>query len=206
MNRGRGMYRRSSVLQRGAGVKGRSGMRPLPEYLEQDQVERLIEAAPHGRARLVMLEQWRAGLRISEALALEPSDLSLESETPTLKVPQGKGHRPRIVPVHPELGGALRSALSYGNIDQSGPIISAHRSTAWRWIRSAFDRCVEGGSMLEGRRIGTHTLRHSFARHMLANGIPLNHLSLWLGHSSIATTLIYLQLLPDPSGMIQGVP
>ena len=69
MNKARGMYRRSLVLQRNTGVKGRNAMRPLPEYLEKDQVERLIEAAPHSRARLVMFEQWRAGLRISEALA-----------------------------------------------------------------------------------------------------------------------------------------
>ena len=48
----------------------------LPEYLEQEQVEALIQAAPNGQARLILLEQWRAGLRVSEAVALEVADLS----------------------------------------------------------------------------------------------------------------------------------
>ena len=50
-----------------------------------------------------MLEQWRAGLRVSEALALEVSNLSLDANSPTLKVRSGKGRRARVVPVHPEL-------------------------------------------------------------------------------------------------------
>ena len=55
----------------------------LPEYLERDEVNALIAAAPNPRARLIMLEQWRAGLRVSEALALEARDLHLDSDRPT---------------------------------------------------------------------------------------------------------------------------
>ena len=54
--------------------------------------------------------------------------------------------------------------------------------------------------------ISTHTLRHSYARHLLMNGIPINYLSRWLGHSSIQTTLIYLELVPDPTGSLAMVP
>ena len=50
----------------------------LPEYLERDEVNALIAAAPNPRARLIMLEQWRAGLRVSEAHALEARDLHLD--------------------------------------------------------------------------------------------------------------------------------
>ena len=57
-----------------------------------------------------------------------------------------------------------------------------------------------------GRTVGTHTLRHSYARHLLMNGIPINYLSRWLGHSSIQTTLIYLELVPDPTGSLAMVP
>ena len=60
--------------------------------------------------------------------------------------------------------------------------------------------------MTPGRRIGAHTLRHSYARHLLMNGIQVNYLSPWLGHSSIQTTLIYLELVPDPSGSLDRVP
>ena len=73
----------------------------LPEYLEMAEVSALIAAAPNLKARLIMLEQWRAGLRVSEALALEARDLHLDSDRPTLVVRQGKRRKPRVVPVHP---------------------------------------------------------------------------------------------------------
>ena len=66
-------------------MKGRTAIRLLPEYLEQDQVERLIEASPLSRAWLVMLEQWRAGLRIGEALTL-PSPLGLDATVSVFSV------------------------------------------------------------------------------------------------------------------------
>ena len=163
----------------------------LPEYLETDEVNAIIRAAPNPKAKLLMLEQWRAGLRVSEALDLEVRDLTLGGVHPTLRVRAGKGGRPRIVPVHPELHAALSSALSYGSINQ-GRIIEAHPSTAWRWVQAAVKRAEELGALLAGKRIGTHTLRHSYARHYLVNGVPIKYLSRWLGRSSIQTTLVYL--------------
>ncbi len=68
----------------------------LPEYLEFAEVNALIAAGPNPKAKLIMLEQWRAGLRVSEALALEARDLHLDSDRPTLVVRQGKGRKPRV--------------------------------------------------------------------------------------------------------------
>ena len=103
------------------------------------------------------------------------------------------------------LHGALNNALAYGDISQSG-IIEAHPTTAWRWVKTAVKRTEELGTIAPGKRVGTHTLRHSYARHLLLNGIPINYLSSWLGHSSIQTTLIYLELVPDPTGSLALVP
>ena len=147
----------------------------LPEYLEMAEVNALIAAAPNPMARLTMLEQWRAGLRVSESLALEARDLHLDPDRPTLVVRQGKGRKGQVVPVHPELQTALTATTSFGTVDQ-------------------------------GRSVGTYTLRHSYARHMLLNGIPLNYLSRWLGHGRIQTTLVYLELAPDPAGSLTSVP
>ena len=179
--------------------------RKLPEYLEAHEVEAIIRASDNPRARLLMLEKWRAGLRIAEALALEVADLSLDAEPPTLRVRSGKGNRSRIVPMHRELQAALRSALSYGSISE-GRLVDVHPSTAWRWVRAAVIRAEELGAIVPGRKIGTHTLRHSYARHLLMNNIQINYLSRWLGHSSIQTTPIYLELVPDPSGSLDRVP
>ena len=177
----------------------------IPEYLEADEVNSIIRAAPSPKSKLLMLQQWRAGLRVSEALDLEVRDLSLDADSPTLRVRSGKGGKTRLVPVHPELHGALSSALAYGDISQ-GRIIEAHPTTAWRWVKTAVRRAEELGAIAPGKRVGTHTLRHSYARHLLVNGIPINYLSRWLGHSSIQTTLIYLALVPDPSGSLAMVP
>ena len=177
----------------------------IPEYLEPDEVNAIIRAASNPKAKLLMLEQWRAGLRVSEALDLEVRDLSLDTATPTLRVRSGKGGKTRLVPVHPEMHGALSSALAYGDISY-GRIVEAHPATGWRWVQAAVKRAEELGAIASGKRIGTHTLRHSYARHLLMNGIPINYLSRWLGHSSIQTTLIYLELVPDPTGSLAMVP
>ena len=178
---------------------------PLPQYLETNEVNSIIGAADDPRARLLMLEQWRAGLRVSEALALEIADLSLDTELPTLRVRSGKGRKARIVPVHPELGAAFRMGLSYGSVSE-GRIIEGHRSTVWRWVRKAVNGASRLSAIPQSREAGTHTFRHSYARHLLVNGIPINYLSRWLGHSSIQTTLIYLELEPDPTGSLAAVP
>ncbi len=174
----------------------------LPEYLEMAEVNALITAAPNPRARLIMLEQWRAGLRVSEAL--EARDLHLDSDRPTLVVRQGKGRKARAVPVHPELQMALTAATSFGTVGQ-GRLIDVSRVTVWRWVQQAVLRATEAGQIPQGRSVGTHTLRHSFARHMLLHGIPLNYLSAWLGHGRIQTTLVYLELAPDPSGSLRWI-
>ena len=176
----------------------------LPEYLEPPEVEAFIQAAPHGQARLIMLVQWRAGLRVSEAVGLEVEDLQLDGVRPTLRVRQGKGSKDRIVPVHDELAAAVRQVIDFGNV-RRGPLVNTSRSTAWRWVKAALDKAQELGTIPAGRWVGTHTLRHSAARHWLASGVPINVVSRWLGHASLQTTLIYLEILPDPSGHMERV-
>ena len=132
-------------------------------------------------------------------------DLSLDTPSPTIRMRSCKGGKSRLVPVHSELHGALSSALAYGDISQ-GRIVKAYPTTAWRWVQTAVKRAEELGAIAPGKRVGTNTLRHSYARHLLMNGIPINYLSRWLGHSSIQTTLIYLERVPYPMGSLASVP
>ncbi len=190
--------------RRNATIFGAPG-RTLPEYLEQAEVDALIKHAEEPRARLLILLQWRAGLRVSEAIALDVEDLHLESDRPQLLVRRGKGKKPRMVPVHPELQTALVNMLAYGGLKR-GRLVGVCRQTAWRWVVVAALRAAAAGDLGQGRTIGTHTLRHSAARHWLANGVPINKVSVWLGHASIQTTLIYLRILPDAAGDMSRVP
>ncbi|MYE54200.1 MAG: tyrosine-type recombinase/integrase [Chloroflexi bacterium] len=134
--------------------KTKGGAKPkrqkrIPEYLEADEMNAISRAAPNPKAKLLMLEQWRAGLRVSEAVDLEVRDLSLDTPTPTIRVRSGKGGKSRLVPVHLELQGALSSALAYGNISQ-GRLVEAHPATFWRWVQAAVKRAEEVGAFVLG--------------------------------------------------------
>jgi integrase len=183
--------------------KDRTIVKALPEYLDVQEVVRLIESAPHADARLLILVQWRAGVRVSEALALRFSDFQ-DGDNPTLRVRRGKGRKPRLVPIHPELHAGVMAFQGYrarpGGRD--APLFTISRTTAWKWVKQAATRANLGA----GRKVGTHTLRHSAARHWLASGVPLNVVSRWLGHAGIQQTLVYLEILPDPSGYMERVP
>ena len=203
--RGRGLHRKGTSARQNLRGKG-----SLPEYLLPQEVEGLIRLAPHGACRLLMLIQWRAGLRISEALDLEARDVQFDDHNPTIRVRRGKGQRSRLVPVHPELAAALRLRLDYGGLDsrvkRNAKLVGVGRQQGARWIARAVARAVDDGVLAPGRRVTSHTLRHSYARHLLTHGIPLNVLSRWMGHRNLDTTLIYLELLPDPTGSLAAIP
>ena len=123
-----------------------------------------------------MLEQWRIDLLVSEVLALE-------------------------VAACRSMCSCQRSACARARAGRHGSC-RCIRS----WVHKAVERAEQFGAILPVREVGTHTFRHSYARHLLMNGIPINFLSRWLGHSSIQATLIYLELVPDPTGSLAMVP
>ena len=75
--------------------------------------------------------------------------------------------------MHPEQQIALIPATSYGTVGR-GRLIDVSRTTAWRWVQAAAQRARERRQLPPGRHVGTHTLRHSYAPHLLMDGIPLN--------------------------------
>ena len=135
--RPRGIHPKRAGAQQSPGEK----VSTLPEYLEAHEALAVLAAAPHSKARLLFRLQWRAGLRVSEAPGLEPADLALDADLPTLRVHQGKGRRSRVVPVHTELQNALSAVLQFSSVGQ-GPKIGVGRSTAWRWVQGG---CKPGG-------------------------------------------------------------
>ena len=157
----------------------------------------VIEAAGSPAARILMLIQWRAGLRISEALALRTGDLDLDAQPRALlTVREGKGGKDRVVPVHTELAKELKAYIFYSN-RVGDRLFRVSRMTAWRWVRAALRSCVRSGKLAQAKteKIGTHALRHSAARHWAASGVPLNTVQAWMGHADLSTTAIYLELL-----------
>lgn len=175
-----------------------------PEYLAPHEIGALLRAARTPKERLAMLIMWRAGIRVSEMLGLRPMDMDAAGKT--LRIRQAKGGRQRIVPLHPELQMAMETASDYGHRRRDEVLVDVNRQTVWDWIQAAYRHAVELGAMDSGRRIGPHTLRHSAARHWLSNGVPINTVSIWLGHAQISTTMRYLALVPDPTDSMAGIP
>ena len=175
---------------------GRRRARKLPHYLTAAQVEQLLAASVEANERLLILLCWRAGLRVTEALGVEARDLELGGDpTVRIRAEYAKNNRERIVPLHPELAMALKYAVEYAG---KHSLVGMNRTTAWRRVK----RCAER-SGLDTTELGVHTLRHSAARHRLSEGIEINRVQLWLGHSDLRTTPIYLALTPDAAGDMQ---
>ena len=170
----------------------------MPAYLSPSQMEALLDHAPSPQARLLFTLQWRAGLRIAEALDIRPADI--DADGGLLRVRNGKGGKERLVPLHPDLRQAIEMYRHWQpRARRSGPLAQTSKRTALRWVQAAVDSAIAAGDLPPGTDIGTHSLRHSAARHWLASGVQISRVQHWLGHAQLATTVrIYLPLIPDP--------
>ena len=180
-------------------------VRPEPFYFTAEQVRRIIMAAPAGPRRLLILWLWRTGMRIAETLAVRGEDIRTEEGRLQVLVrhPKGGPSRWRIVPLHRELGAAL-GAVDLGASDK---LFKFSASTAERIIHRAI---AESGETPRGqakrKTASAHSLRHSAARHWLAQGVPVNQVSQWLGHRNPQVTLaIYERLAADDAGVMDAV-
>jgi integrase/recombinase XerC len=186
----------------------------LPAYLDRDQAGRLFEAAQlraeGGRfvdvRNLAILELfYSAGLRLSELQGINRADLDLVSQQ--VKV-RGKGRKERIVPVGDHAARALRNyearrddlarqlAGSGVRVERSGFFLTERgRRVGVRAIQNAMIALL--GLVDEDRGLSTHSLRHSFATHLVDAGADLRAVQELLGHASISTTQIYTHTSVD---------
>jgi integrase/recombinase XerD len=187
----------------------------LPHYLEPHEIDLLINyAAFHSRmAANFMLTMWRAGLRVSEAVNLEARDLRFNTDKPQIHVRNAKGHKERFVPAHKELVRTLTEHCQYIRAKGKNPLFiversgqKASRQTGHGWVTGALARAIRDKALSPDTMVSPHTFRHSAARHWLASGVQINTVQLWLGHSNLDTTLIYLSLSPDASGEMENIP
>ena len=186
----------------------------LPHYLEPKEIEILIDyAADSSRmAANFMLTMWRAGLRVSEAIDLQARDLRFKTDRPQIHVRNAKGHTERFVPAHPELVRTLKEHCQYIRAKGKNPLFiversgfKASRQTGYEWVIRARARAILDKALPIETVVTPHTFRHSAARHWLAQGVQINTVQMWLGHSNLDTTLIYLSLVPDASGVMDNI-
>ncbi|SHG79398.1 integrase/recombinase XerD [Jatrophihabitans endophyticus] len=180
--------------------------RRLPKAIALDDVERVLEAAGYARTTLAYRDRallellYGTGARISEAVGLDVDDLDLVDDTVLLR---GKGGKHRRVPVgsyaakalstylvqaRPVLAEAGRGTPKVFLNSRGGPL---SRQSAWVVLRTAAERA---GLTVE---ISPHTLRHSFATHLMEGGADVRVVQELLGHASVTTTQIYTLVTVD---------
>jgi integrase/recombinase XerD len=173
----------------------------LPKVLTRDEVNRLL-AQPTGtssaalRDRALLETMYACGLRASEAITLKLSELDLEAG---MLRARGKGSKERLVPIGSKAIATLNDYLTkarprlVGLCDESHVFVNL-RGTGLS--RQGLYRIVQGHARSAGLadRMSPHTLRHTFATHLLAGGCDLRSLQEMLGHADIGTTQIYTHL------------
>ncbi len=174
----------------------RFGKRPkkLPCVLSPEEVTRLIDAAQPGRERVIVETTYACGLRLEEMTHLQVADI--DSQRMIVHVRQGKGHKDRLVPLSARLLKELRDYWRH------------YRPATWLFPNRTADGPCHGGSFERRfrrlvQRAGIakpatmHTLRHSFATHLLEAGVDVMTLQKLLGHRQLSTTALYLHLRRD---------
>ncbi|NEE03987.1 site-specific tyrosine recombinase XerD [Phytoactinopolyspora halotolerans] len=174
--------------------------RRLPKAIPLDQVERLLAAASTGdgpralRDRALLELLYGCGARISEAVGLDRDDVDLETATVVLR---GKGGKTRIVPIGSYARDAVEAYTVRGRpallaVGKGTPALFLNarggrlsRQSAWTVLRTAAERAGLGSTL------SPHTLRHSFATHLLDGGADVRVVQELLGHASVTTTQVY---------------
>ena len=165
--------------------------RKAPVVLSQEEVARLLEAAPGLKYKAALSVAYGAGLRVSEVANLKVSDI--DSERMTLRVEQGKGQRDRYVMLSPQLLELLRD---WWRTARPQVWLFPGQNPINPMTPRQLNRAVTAAKDLAGiaKRVSPHTLRHSFATHLLEQGVDIRVIQVLLGHAKLETTALYTRV------------
>ena len=171
--------------------------RRVPIVLSPEEVARLLTAAPGVKYRAALGVAYGAGLRVSEVVALKVTDI--DRERMLLRVEQGKGQKDRFVMLSPQLLELLRDwrqvaqprGWLFPGLDPVNPM-SARQLC----------RAVSAAARAAGiaKRVSPHTLRHSFATHLLEQNVDIRVIQVLLGHAKLETTALYTRVAVNTIG------
>ena len=167
----------------------------IPGLLTRAEVAAILAACPNARYRTMLTLCYGCGLRLSEVLAVRVADI--DGERRLLRVEQGKGAKDRLVPLSPTL---LEHLRAYWRRYRPGVWLFAGRTgepLSPSSLQKAFTQAKHQAGVTKVG--GIHGLRHAYATHQLAAGLPVERLQRLMGHNNIHTTLRYVHWLPSAS-------
>ena len=169
----------------------------LPIVLSPEEVEELIAAAPNLRYRIILLVLYATGLRRAEAARLKLADI--DSQRMIIHVRSGKNSRDRELPLTPKLLEALRAYWRACKVKPKVYLFPARFKTTEEERpvsdKAVWHACVESARRAGlSKRMGPHTLRHTFATHLIESGTDLPTLQLLMGHQKLQDTTLYVHL------------
>jgi len=169
----------------------------LPVVLSHEEVVQFFDHVPGLRYRAALMMCYGAGLRVSEAVAVKVSDI--DSQRMLIRVEQGKGRKDRYTMLSPRLLEVLRV---YWRAARPRPYLFPSWRTGRHLNASSLQQACRDAWLRSGlrKRITVHTLRHSFATHLLENGTDMRIIQVLLGHSRIDTTARYTAVTPQLIG------
>lgn len=173
----------------------------LPVVLSAEEVVRLLEAVPSLKSRTALTTVYATGLRVSEVVRLQVGDI--DSQRMVIRVEQGKGGKDRYVMLSPQL---LKILRSYWRLTRPQLWLFPGRSQDHPLdpvVLHAACRSARAAAFLD-KPVTVHTLRHTFATHLLENGVDVRVIQVLLGHASLATTARYTQWPPRRSARRQA--
>jgi integrase/recombinase XerD len=172
----------------------------LPVVLSRDEVARLIAAAPSLKSQTALSLAYATGLRVSEVISLKVTDI--DSKRMTLRVEQGKGRKDRYAMLPPVLLERLRAwwrlAHAQGKMLPGGwlfPGLNPVQPLTARQLNRAVHIAAETAKI--DKRVSMHTLRHSFATHLLEQKVDIRVIQVMLGHKKLETTGVYTHVATE---------
>jgi len=167
----------------------------LPVVLSQEEVLAFFDYIPSLKYRAALMTSYGAGLRVSETVAVKVSNI--DSQRMLLRIEQGKGKKDRYAMLSPRLLQVLRRYYRAVRPDPKRYLFPSWRKDQHMCAGSLQQACREAALRAGiAKRVTVHTLRHSFATHLLENGTDTRIIQVLLGHSRIETTARYASVSP----------
>jgi integrase/recombinase XerD len=164
--------------------------RKLPAILSPDEVVRFLEAVPSLKSRAALTTAYAAGLRVSEVVGLKVGDI--DSDRMLIQVRHGKGAKDRTVMLSAQLLDILRT---YWRLTRPTDWLFPGREEGPINVTVLHAACRSAAKAAGlTKKVSVHTLRHSFATHLLESGVDIRIIQVLLGHNSLSTTARYTQV------------